>query len=271
MDSKKAYQELQNFQKGRQSAGAYYDKYQKELGVGDVKARADDLRGVIRGTQDALQGVGEAVAGRTRGQLVTEAQRSRLANLERQPIADELGQYQGDYSEEMQKYRDLLGESGTRSQLAYQSDADRLASLQNNYQTLYDREKAAEEKRRWEAQQAESRRQFNAQMAKMDREIAANQAAMASLMRSSGGSASSIAMSSKKQAEIQKALDNARKAAYGGPSLKEKALIAASKPGYQKVAQGTRNGLIKSVLGMNPVTSAIGNIGWGVNKIRGLF
>jgi hypothetical protein len=203
MDSKKALKELQTFQKGRQSAGAYYDKYQQELGVGDVKARADDLRGVIRGTQDALQGVGEAVAGRTRGQLVTEAQRSRLANLERQPIAEELGQYQGDYAEEMQKYRDLLGESGTRSQLAYQTDADRLAGLQSQYQTIYDREQAAEAKRRWEKEQAEARRQFEAQLAESRRQAAASRASMASLQSSfnpsTGASAAAKGKTTKQQ------------------------------------------------------------------------
>lgn len=169
MDSAGALAELKNFQGSRKGAGDYYDQYQKDLGVGDVKTRADDMRGLIRNTETALKGVGQAVAGRTRGQLVTEAQRSRLANLEREPLAGQLSEFQGNYGEEMQNYRDLLGQASQKSQFAYQSDADKLASLEGNYSKLFATEQAAEAKRQWEAQQAEQRRQFEAQLAESRR------------------------------------------------------------------------------------------------------
>jgi len=165
MDSKSALKELKKAQSTRQGAGDYYNKYQQELGVGDVKTRADDMRGLIRNTETALKGVDESVSGRTRGQLVTEAQRARLAGIERQPLAEELSGLQGGYSDEMQSYRDLLGQAGTQTQFAYQTDADRLAGLESNYNKIFQKEQAAAEEARWRKQMAEETRRFNQQLA----------------------------------------------------------------------------------------------------------
>lgn len=181
MDSKSALKELKKFQGGRQAAGDYYNKYQQELGVNDVKTRADDMRGLIRNTETALKGVPEAVSGRTRGQLVTEAQRARLSNLEQQPLAEQLSGLQGGYSDEMQSYRDLLGQAGTQTQFAYQSDADKLAALEGNYNRIFQKETAAAEEARWRKQMAENRRQFDAQLAQSARLQAQSDAMSASI------------------------------------------------------------------------------------------
>jgi hypothetical protein len=159
MDSRQAQQELQTFQQNRKSAGDYYSQYQNELGVGSAQQRANDMRQLIRNTETALKGVDESVSGRTQGSLVSEPQRQRLANMERQPLAEQLGGLQGGYSDEMQNYRDLLGQAGTKANLAYQSDADRLNALEGNYNRLFAQESAAEERRRWETELAEQRRQ----------------------------------------------------------------------------------------------------------------
>ncbi len=172
MDSQSALAELKSFQSTRKGAGDYQKQYQDELGVGGVKQRADDIRGLIRNTETALKGVGESVAGRTRGQLVTEAQRSRLANLEREPLQTALGENQGAYSDEMTNYRDLLGQAGQKAGLAYQTDADRLASLEGNYSKLFQSEQAAEARRQWEAQMAAQRDEANRSRALQERSLA---------------------------------------------------------------------------------------------------
>jgi hypothetical protein len=174
MDSRQALAELQNFQKTRKSAGDYYSQYQDELGVGGAQQSANDVRGLIRNTETALRGVNASVAGRTRGNLVTEAQRARLEGLERAPIAEELGSLQGRYSDEMQNYRDLLGQATTRAGQAYQTDADRLAALESNYNKIYQAEQAAAEQARWERELAERQKQFQAEMAQRDRQFNAN-------------------------------------------------------------------------------------------------
>lgn len=267
MDSKSALAELKNFQGTRKGANQYFDQYQGELGVGATKERADSVRGLIRNTETALKGVGEAVSGRTRGQLVTEAQRSRLANLEREPIASELSDYQGDYADEMANYRDLLGQAGTRSQLAYQTDTDRQNSLQSIYDRLYQEEQAAEAKRQWEAQQAEARRQFDAQMAARQREAQQSLARVASLLNPSlsAGGATGGGMNA---AAIKKAQENAATAAYGGPSISERFSMALANPNYQKAAS--------TFLTMNPITAPLQASRWAANtsvgkKISGAF
>lgn len=160
MDSRGALAELKAFQGSRKGAGDYYTQYQQELGVNDAQARSNDIRGLIRNTEGALKGVNQSVAGRTRGQGVNEAQRARLEGIERAPIAEELGTLQGSYADENQNYRDLLGQATTRAGQSYQTDADRLAALESNYNKIYQSEQAAAEQARWERELAERSRQF---------------------------------------------------------------------------------------------------------------
>lgn len=181
MDSKTALSELKAFQGSRKGAGDYYTQYQNELGVGDAQARSNDIRGLIRNTEGALKGVNSSVAGRTRGQGVNEAQRARLEGIERAPIAEELGTLQGSFADEQQNYRDLLGQATTRAGQSYQTDADKLAGLESNYNKIYQNEQAAAEQARWQKQFEEQNRQFEAQMAASERQRAATQAQIASL------------------------------------------------------------------------------------------
>jgi hypothetical protein len=187
MDSATALSELKQFQSSRKGASDYYNDAQKEFGVGDVKTRADDLRGVIRNTETALKGVNASVGGRTRGQLVTEAQRARLENMERQPLMEGIASQQGALSDEMASYRDLLGQAGTQSGLRYQTDTDRQTALESNYNRIYQAEQAAAEAARQERAFQESIRQFNESQAAAKRISDSQNAAMARFNASSGG------------------------------------------------------------------------------------
>lgn len=163
MDSNTALKQLQDFQSTRKGAGDYYNQAQQELGVGAAQQHANDLRGLIRNTETSLKAIPSSVAGRTSGSLVTDAQRNRLSALESQPIAQQLSEQQGSYSDEMQNYRDLLGQAGTRAGMSYQTDTDKANSLQQQYQNLFGAEQtraaqeaaarqAAEEAKRWQQQ-----------------------------------------------------------------------------------------------------------------------
>ncbi len=199
MDSAGALAELKNFQSTRKGASDYYDQAQNELGVGGVKARADDLRGIIRNTETSLKGVNQSVAGRTRGNLVNEAQRARLENIEKAPLMEGIASQQGALSDEMQSYRDLLGQAGTKSGLLYQTDSDKASSLQQTYQNILQQEEVARQKaaqeeamRQWWADFNNRNDQFNRQLEETRRSSAATQAAMARL-NSGGGSVSAPA------------------------------------------------------------------------------
>jgi len=226
MDSKGALAELKNFQSSRKGASDYYNEAQSQLGVGNVKARADDLRGVIRNTETALKGVNASVGGRTRGQLVSEAQRARLENMERQPLMEGIASQQGALSDEMASYRDLLGQAGTQSGLRYQTDADKLASLESNYNKIFQSEQAAAEAARQEKAFQESIRQFNESQAAAKRIADSQNAAMARFNASQGGggfSIPAISGGSSKEAAKAKQIANATKAAN--------AAVAKSKAG----------------------------------------
>lgn len=193
MNSGDAFNALKQFQDTRKGASDYYTDTQNELGVGNVKARADDLRGIIRNTETALKGVNASVGGRTRGQLVTEAQRARLENLERQPLMEGVASQQGQLSDEMQSYRDLLSQAGTKSGLLYQTDTDKASALQQSYQNIMAQEAAAREEaarkeaeRQWWANFNAEESRFNRQLAETQRSSAATQAAMARLNSGDG-------------------------------------------------------------------------------------
>lgn len=202
MDSKTALSELKAFQGSRKGAGDYYTQYQQELGVNDAQARSNDIRGLIRNTETALKGVNQSVAGRTRGQGVNEAQRARLEGIERAPIAEELGSLQGTYADETQNYRDLLGQATTRAGQSYQTDADRLAALESNYNKIYQSEQAAAEAARWERELAQRQAQFEADLNERRRSSEAQQAAI----RAQYAQAASLNKASSDEAARQRAL-----------------------------------------------------------------
>lgn len=154
MDSSSALKQLQDFQGSRKNPTAYFDEAQNGLGVGAAGQQANDLRNVVRNTQTSLRGVDASVAGRTGGSLVTDAQRSRLVNLERAPIADNLNDQLTGYGDAMSNYRDLLSQAGSKASMLYQGDADKEAALRGNYEAIFGREQAAE-----------AVRQFNEQLA----------------------------------------------------------------------------------------------------------
>lgn len=181
MDSATALAELKSAQGSRKSANDYYTQYSDELGAGTAKGEQENLRKVIRDTQTQLKGVGESVAGRTRGNLVTEAQRARLQALESQPIAERLGEFQTQYGDVSQNYRDILSQVGQRSGMAYQSDADRISGLQKQYENIFGREQSDAEQRRWQQQFEEQRRQAEAQLAEMQRSRLAQERKVASM------------------------------------------------------------------------------------------
>lgn len=170
MNSEQALKQLQQAQGTQRSATDLYGQQSKQLGLPAAQQRQQELRQTIRGTEQALRGVESSVSGRTQGSLVTEAQRGRLAALERAPIAEQFGEQQRALTDEDALYRDLLAQAGQQSGLAYQSQQDKLSQLERQYGFATEREAEAERRRQaevaqqqWERQFAEDMRQFNAQ------------------------------------------------------------------------------------------------------------
>ena len=160
MDSATARAEINKFTSGRKSLNDYGTDYSKELGVDQAQSRNNDILSLIRNTEGVLKGVPDSVSGRTQGSLVNEAQRQRLVGLESAPLTQSLDTLGRNYSDSQTNYRDLVSRAQTKAGNAYQSDADRLSSLEGEYNKAMTSEDIA---RRQAAEDAAARRAQAAQ------------------------------------------------------------------------------------------------------------
>lgn len=174
MDSQSALNQLNDYRATTQGAGDIYKQQSQELGVGTSQQRAQELRNLVSGTEQALRGVESSVTGRTQGSLVTEAQRSRLANIERAPLADQFNTQQGALSNEQQTYQDLLSQAGQRTGLIYGSQQDRLKSLESGYNTSLEQEAQRRQEVLQREQMAQQQRQFEAELSQSKQSAAKN-------------------------------------------------------------------------------------------------
>lgn len=133
-----------NYQKGMSNPLDLYNQQTTNLGVGDVRGRVNSLNTTLLNTENALNQVDPSVTGRTQGSLVTEAQRNRLVNLERQPIAAQYGQQSNQLNTQQANLRDLLGQASNMSNLEMQGQQNKLQALGDIYNKEFTRQQTAE-------------------------------------------------------------------------------------------------------------------------------
>jgi len=175
--SQDALQQLQGFQKNRRSSQDILGEAEGRLGLPSAQQRLVGLRSAIGNTENLLRGVEGSVTGRTQGSLVTEAQRQRLVNLERQPISDDFREQSRALEGEQSNLSELTGRAMQQAQLGMGEQSSREQYLKSIYDTLFGRETAEKEEKRWwedfNRRKMESDRTFQAQMS----EAAASRAA----------------------------------------------------------------------------------------------
>lgn len=142
-------QQLAAYDANRKSSADVLNEAMSKYGVPEIRTRVSGLRTTLGNTENALNAVDPSVTGRTSRSLVTEAQRSRIVNKEREPIAAQYGE----------QSRALTNESANLSE--QQRAAEMLAkgrmedytigrnALQTQYNDSMSRE--AEQRRREEA------------------------------------------------------------------------------------------------------------------------
>lgn len=177
-NSQEALAELQALQNSAQNPLDVYNQQQQAFGVGDVRNRVSSIRNTLLNTENALNQVDPSVTGRTSGSLVTEAQRQRLVNLERQPLAAQYGQQQGALSNEQATLSDLLGQAANQSNLIFQGQQQKISNAKDIYQALTARE--AEQRRQAEADRAFALQQQQFEEQKRQALAAASRASYAS-------------------------------------------------------------------------------------------
>src|SRR3990167_4135416 len=159
--SRSALASLDRFQKTRKSPTDIINEAMAQYGVPEIRGRVSDLRKTLTNTEQSLRGVEKSVTGRTQGSLVTEAQRSAIANKEREPIMEDYSSISGNLNTEIGNLESALG-------VAQALSSANVALQEGDYQGLLDRynitsSAESEMQRRKEAAQAaaESRRQFD--------------------------------------------------------------------------------------------------------------
>lgn len=85
-------QQLAAYDSNRKSSADVLNEAMSKYGVPEIRTRVSGLRTTLGNTENALNAVDPSVTGRTSRSLVTEAQRSRIVNKEREPIAAQYGQ-----------------------------------------------------------------------------------------------------------------------------------------------------------------------------------
>lgn len=163
--SAEALAALTAFQNAQENPLDVYNKQVTEVGAPDARNRVNSLRTTLINTENALNNVDSSVTGRTAGSLVTEAQRQRLVNLERVPIASQYSSQSRSLEGESANLSDLLGKASTNTNLFLQGSNQKLGNLKDIYNIAAQQEAEAARKAESERAFNESVRQFNASMA----------------------------------------------------------------------------------------------------------
>lgn len=163
----------------------------KQFGVPEIRDNVAKLRTTVANTTSALNNVDPSVTGRTSQSLVTEAQRQRIVNNERAPIAGQLSEQTGALGEQDQTLRDATQQASTIATNRVNDYVTGRQALQSQYDDTYKREQdeaakelarqqAAEESRRFDIQQATTRgsSSYGGGSAKADKPITKNDVAM---------------------------------------------------------------------------------------------
>lgn len=89
--SKEGQTALARFDNLAPDAASLSGTLNQQFGVDDLRGRVSALRKGIVDTENAIEGVGDNVLGRTSGSLVSQAQVDRLTQKEQEPLFDVLG------------------------------------------------------------------------------------------------------------------------------------------------------------------------------------
>lgn len=172
--SAEALTQLQDFQRNRRSSQQVLEEFETKAGLPDARKRHAGLRTAIGNTENLIRSIEPSVMGRTAGVNATDAQRQRLIAMEREPITEQLREQSRSLENEETNISSLGQRASRDAQLRLSEDEQRNSFLSGLYGMLLDREKQAEDRRRFEEQ------------LRLERENAAREAA-ASRSRGGGG------------------------------------------------------------------------------------
>lgn len=145
-------QQIAAYDANRKSSADILNEALNKYGVPEIRTRVSGIRTTLANTEAALNNVDPSVTGRTSQSLVTEAQRQRIVNNERAPIAQDYSTQSKTLSNESAN----LSDQEKAAQLLAQGQMNDYTVGRNALQSQYDSAAAreAEERRRAEADRA---------------------------------------------------------------------------------------------------------------------
>jgi len=164
-NSQEALAQLQQIQSQAQNPNDILANQRQQLGVNAANETVTGLRGAINNTTQLLKQVAPSVMGRTGNSLVTSAQAGRIIQNEQAPISQNLADQGQQYSQAAENLNKLESQAGQAASGIYQGQQDKLSYAQNLYNTLYQKERDAQQAAQAEANRQEQIRQFNEQQA----------------------------------------------------------------------------------------------------------
>lgn len=180
MDSKSIAAQIADQDSKRVTSTDAFNEAMGQFGVPEIRKNVATWRTTIANTKNSLNAVDPSVTGRTSQSLVTEAQRAKIVNNERAPIAGQLGEQQDAYSLANSDLNEATAQATTQAGNKVRDWETGRANLQNMYDTTYKREQdsmaaqiAAEQEQR---RRAESDRAYGLDVAAASRAGAAGKA-----------------------------------------------------------------------------------------------
>jgi hypothetical protein len=146
-----AYNQLQDFNSKRVNPDQAISDAESKYGVPGLSSQLGALRTLTSNLETSIGNVDPSVTGRTQGSLVTEAQRQRIVNNERQPLAEQ-------YNQTTRNYADIGDQYNRASSLAQNTANARLSDQENSYQHLFGQYQSLVQQEQAAAQLAEARR-----------------------------------------------------------------------------------------------------------------
>ncbi len=138
-----------------------YNAITTKLGIPDARTQVQALQKNVANTQSAIEGVDPSVTGRTSGSLVTEAQRARLVNMEKQPLQDTYTKQNQELGTDTNNLNNLTGQATQQAGLAESNYKTKRQSLADQLDFALKQQAAAQAKADADRAFAEQQRQFN--------------------------------------------------------------------------------------------------------------
>jgi hypothetical protein len=138
-----------------------YNDVTTKLGIPDARTQVQSLQKNLVDTQNAINAVDPSVTGRTSNSLVTEAQRGRLVNMEKQPLQQTYSTQNQSLGTDTTNLNNLQSEADRQVGAAQTEYTNKRSALAGQLQEALTQQEQQRQAEAAQAAAAEQQREFN--------------------------------------------------------------------------------------------------------------